>query len=211
MTKIICRKQGRALTKVDDEGMTMADTKVCENCDVIFHRHPDLSNPQWGTTRFCSRTCAAKIVHNSDPVARFEENYIPEPNSGCWLWLGTLHHDGYGQIRINGKLHRAHRLAYELFRGPIPDGLGMLHACDNRACVNPDHLYAGTNIENMRDMTSRGRALVGPRNHSSKLTADNVRIIRFSALSHTELARIYGVSRPAIRNVRIGAAWGHVI
>ncbi|WP_352988121.1 HNH endonuclease signature motif containing protein [Mesorhizobium sp. M1233] len=124
--------------------------------------------------------------------------------------MGTLHHDGYGQIRIGGQVHRAHRLSYELHRGPIPDGLGVLHRCDCRPCANPDHLYAGTEAQNVDDAVRRNRIRVGEASHAAKLTNEAVLAIRASDAPHTVLAKQYGCSRVAIRNARIGRTWKHI-
>ena len=77
---------------------------------------------------------------------------LPVPESGCWLWDGTWHKDGYGLFHIGGKRFRAHRVSYELFKGPIPEGLQIDHLCRVRCCVNPDHLDAVSS----RDNTIRG-------------------------------------------------------
>jgi hypothetical protein len=83
-------------------------------------------------------------------VQRFTENYIPVTESGCWLWVGALTSQGYGQMRgMNHRVTRAHRVAYELFKGPIPEGLYIDHLCRVRCCVNPDHLEAVTQFVNM--------------------------------------------------------------
>lgn len=189
----------------------MSQTKVCEFCCSPFSRPRNYSLGQWEARRFCSLQCSANGKENhSNTMDDFWRFIFPEPNSGCWLWDGTLHHDGYGQIRIDGVVHRAHRLSYEIHCGGIPDGLGALHKCDVRCCVNPDHIYAGTDKDNSRDKVRRGRTLIGEQNASAKLTSEIVQFLRRSDETDTELAKRFGVSRPAVRNARCGKTWRHI-
>jgi hypothetical protein len=81
-----------------------------------------------------------------------------EKGDGCWTWNGSIGSAGYGQIYYNGKVSKAHRVSYEINKGPIPDGLWVLHECDNPACVNPDHLHVGTAQDNSDEKIKRGRA-----------------------------------------------------
>jgi len=91
-------------------------------------------------------------------------NVSPEPTSGCWLWTGAPDSSGYGRANVApGKQERSHRAAWTLLRGPIPQGLFVCHRCDNRGCVNPDHLYLGTHQDNVRDAVQRRRFWRGPR------------------------------------------------
>ena len=91
-------------------------------------------------------------------IDRFTSKFIPVPESGCWLWAGASDLDGYGFIkRKDGKQLRAHRVAYEHFNGEIPEGYYVLHKCDVPCCVNPNHLWVGTNQENMDDKVSKDR------------------------------------------------------
>jgi hypothetical protein len=111
-------------------------------------------------------------------IERFMAKVEPEPNSGCWLWTGATVY-GYGTLLVSrNRNSRAHRIAWEIFRGPIPGGVFVCHRCDVRACVNPDHLFLGTNMENCHDMARKGRGTKSPsglpygvRRHRSKFQA----------------------------------------
>lgn len=115
----------------------------------------------------------------------------------CWEWRGGLTDKGYGQI--------GHRASWEIHNGPIPDGLGVLHRCDNRKCVNPAHLWLGTNADNNADMMRKGRHRV-----MRKLSAEQALEIFVSTDRVHVLARRHGVSAPSIVEIRSGRAWRHV-
>lgn len=184
--------------------------KNCERCGAEFERPKDYSSRQWDERRFCSRSCGNRAPSKySDPLERFSKHVMPEPNSGCWLWLGTESAHGYGQIRINGKWMLAHRLSHEIHKGSIPEGASVLHHCDNRLCVNPDHIYPGSAADNVRDMVSRQRNRRGSDHGHAKMTESNAREILASTLSNEELGQRFGVSRTAVYHVRIGKTWKH--
>lgn len=98
----------------------------------------------------------------SKDVARFESKFVKGHKDDCWEWLGKVF--GYGKFAIGSKYRRSHRLAYVLYVGAIPRGLFVLHSCDNRCCVNPNHLWVGTQQDNMDDMVTKGRQAIGNRN-----------------------------------------------
>ena len=87
-------------------------------------------------------------------------NKVSIDENGCWNWKGGLSGCGYGYITFEGKKQGAHRVSYKLFNGPIPKNMLVLHKCDNRACINPDHLFLGTHQDNMDDMWEKGRGPV---------------------------------------------------
>lgn len=122
----------------------------------------------------------------------------------CWEWQASLHKNGYGRIKDKRFVSLAHRIAWELTYGKIPDGLWVLHRCDNRKCCNPKHLFLGTHQDNMADMVSkfRGKSLKGEKSPMHKLTAEIVNEIRLryarERISQKELGRQYGVVQSII-------------
>jgi len=131
----------------------------------------------------------------------------------CWVWTAATDRDGYGHIAVNGEQSQAHRVAWELANGPIPDGLCVLHTCDNPPCVNPAHLWIGTRADNTADMMAKGRHLshVGTNHPSAKLNDQAVRDIRASAsLSCAEVAAKHGVSERTVHRIWRGETWKHV-
>lgn len=94
---------------------------------------------------------------------RFAGKFAPEPNTGCWLWTASVNRKGYGRIGVGDAAALAHRVSWELHRGPIPGGLCVLHKCDVPACVNPDHLFLGTVPDNTADCIAKGRFTAGIR------------------------------------------------
>lgn len=106
-----------------------------------------------------------------------ETKYIPEPNTGCWLWLCAVNETGYGRFTHGGKSFFAHRYVYEIHKGPVPDGLVLDHLCRQRSCVNPDHLEPVTQRENLiRGLFSRGEMRMGQPfcKHGHALTPENI-------------------------------------
>ena len=112
---------------------------------------------------------AATLRGKSRPLAEvFGDSYSPEPNSGCWLWIGSKWSCGYGRISRRGEEGQAHRLSWRLFHGPIPVGLFVCHTCDTPACVNPEHLFLGTSRDNALDAKHKGRLATGDK-HGARL------------------------------------------
>jgi hypothetical protein len=143
--------------------------------------------------------------------SRIEAKSEAVTESGCWIWMGATTLAGYGQLVSAKRKHYAHRAAYEAFVGEIPSGMMVCHACDNRLCVNPAHLFLGTAKQNSEDMTTKGRSTFGEKNAMSKLTAEQVLEIRRLALegkSHQSISENYGVSRRLIGMIVSLKRWG---
>jgi hypothetical protein len=130
--------------------------------------------------------------------------------SGCWEWRDRLTHRGYGRFWLERRSTHAHRAAWVLFKGPIPNEMHVLHECDNRKCVNPSHLFLGTNADNHADKAAKGRAARGSANGASKLTADQVSNIKRARGSNVAVARLFGVHHSTIARIRTGAGWSHI-
>lgn len=149
-----------------------------------------------------------KIMQNS-VEDRFSAKFVPEPNSGCWLWIGAVTYDGYGRFNVAGKNMLASRVSYELYVGKIPSGLCVCHTCDVTCCVNPGHLFLGTRADNNIDMQKKGRSADarGEKNGRSKITSEQALEILHSTLRPFELSRIYGVTLSNICHIKKGRSW----
>lgn len=143
-------------------------------------------------------------------IERFEESYIPEPNSGCWIWTKALSKNGYGRFFDGQVAEWAHRVAWQIFNGQIPDNYAVCHHCDNRTCVNPSHLFLGTALENKQDAVRKGRHLVGEKVRNSKLTEENVRDILSKRINAKQFALLYKISERHVYHLWSRSTWRHV-
>jgi hypothetical protein len=176
----------------------------------------DMSN----APQFQPRSVDASLYAKN--LLRHLPNRVAPSGDGCWIWTGAVQGFGYGSVTFNDGVKRrmrpVHRLVYELCVGPITDGKNVLHRCDVPRCCRPDHLFLGTQRENVHDCLSkeRHRTRSSPANEANpnaKLTADDVRDIRRKARSGTplvQLQRDYRLSRAGVSRIVNGKAWAHL-
>lgn len=140
------------------------------------------------------------------------DNIVMLPETGCWLWYKSWTDTGYGQFHRNKKHSYAHRFAYTAFVGPVPDGLCVLHKCDTRSCVNPEHLLVGDKRDNILDAKAKSRLnpKKGSSNYLAKLDEDKVIEIRSSTETNAALARKFAVDPSVISDVRRDKIWRHI-
>jgi hypothetical protein len=136
------------------------------------------------------------------------------PKGDCWVYTGAKHKFGYGMINNSDSKESdvvtTHVFSWELENGPVPDGQSVLHECDHPPCMRPDHLFLGTQKDNVEDMINKGRQLVGEDAGMAKLTEKEVREILADSRSSYELAPLYGVCPQNIRRIRAGKTWTHL-
>ena len=142
-------------------------------------------------------------------IERFEEKISPEPMSGCWLWNANARPDGYGYFWDGQKRVRAHRFSFELYRHSVNDDTHVLHRCDTPACVNPDHLFLGTDADNNADRKMKGRVF-RPRGQLSGralLTEDDVKMIRLDRRASRTVAAAFGITHTQVLYIRRRTSW----
>ncbi|MDD5171354.1 MAG: HNH endonuclease signature motif containing protein [Syntrophales bacterium] len=149
-------------------------------------------------------------------LPKFERKFKKGSPDECWLWTGSQMRQGlaYGRIAVKGKIKAAHRVSYELYVGPIPDGLFVLHKCDVPYCVNPNHLFLGTQADNNRDMHKKGRYGIannqGERHGMSKFKNDDIAFIRSGILPTKDLAKKFHVCPDTIYRIIKRKTWRHI-
>lgn len=186
----------------------MGDRMVCRTCSNLRN------------VAYRSRLRARALV--ADPIGgrwtrrelpvRFWRSVRRGAADQCWPWLGATVFGGYGAFRLDGRLVRAHRVAFFLSNGRWPAAF-VLHACDNPPCCNPDHLFEGTNDDNVHDMIAKGRHAHGERIPSARLTAADVVAIRIAhsgGASAIDLAQAFGVSPSTVKDAVTRRTWRHV-
>lgn len=187
--------------------------KTCPHCGKEFEvsrKHPQ--------QECCSYRCSAFIrnarLRKAD-IERLMAKIVKAPN-GCWEWTGYIGTSGYGSFLLHGRNYNAHRAMWITIHGeePPPE-IKVCHTCDNRICVNPDHLFLGTPQDNSDDMVSKRRQPLGTRNGRAKLTDDAVRAIRRryneGDCSIRDLASEYNATKSMIHDVVSGRTWRHVV
>jgi hypothetical protein len=179
-------------TCIDCQAVIWARSKRCRACDNSIRRGPSFGDHFW-----------AKVDRRG--------------HDECWPWLASRDSHNYGHISRPGNRNNlilAHRAAWELTHGQIPSELQVLHRCDNRPCCNPHHLFLGTNADNVADKVAKGRGVKGSLHPKSKLSENDVQMIRATyadgAVTHRALARFFGVNSSTITNVLARKHWRHV-
>jgi hypothetical protein len=159
-------------------------------------------------------------IEDVDAVkAKLSKKYSVSPETGCWIWTAGKSKAGYGQMGLDYKVVYAHRVSYEVYVGPIPPGYQVCHDCpggDNRACINPDHLFTGTSLDNMRDAAKKKTMgpkvpLKGSQMWNAKLTEELVREILDSKESALLVSARLQVDRSLVYQVRRRQIWRHVL
>lgn len=157
-------------------------------------------------------------MYSNNNIRLFWEKVEKQDGDSCWEWTGAKNSDGYGHMNINGKLEKAHRMAWELEHDYIPAKKCICHICDNPSCVNPCHLFIATHAENMNDMKLKGRAYghLGENNYKAKLSEDDIREIRSQYRTGSyglvkKLAEKYCVHKSTIHLIVTHKTWAHVL
>jgi hypothetical protein len=199
----------KACTRVylDDYEATKLPEAICRHCQQTFRVRPRARRKGYGN--FCSRACffADRNARRLEAIpdlfwAQVDQSGGPE---ACWLWQGSVNRDGYGAMRVDGKYWGTHRLVWTLTYGEIPEGLVVCHRCDHPACVNPAHLFLGTQQHNITDAVQKGR-------WTQKLLPAQVRAIR--ALQHIkradEVGRMFAIKPHTVRDIWAKRSWKHL-
>ena len=203
----------------------MPVTIRCERCGKEFEVKPGATKGR----RYCSQRCSSNARNDEGPERFWSKVDKTSSPNGCWLWMAARSAWGYGRSCIMGRERPAHRIAWELTNGPIPEGLRVCHSCDTPACCNVAHLWLGTSADNSRDASRKGRLSSGDSHHArahperllrgekhprAVFTEVQVREIRLTyalgGITQLALAKRYAASKGAIKHILACRSWRHV-
>lgn len=196
----------------------MSNVCGCKNCDLPVVAL-GMCVKHWRRVRKYGTPFATvrHAMHGLSVEERFDRMHRKDGPNGCWLWTGTVDHDGYGIFTGNydGLVYRrAHRYSWAFHaKGQVPEGMFVCHSCDTPGCVNPDHLWLGTVAENHEDMDAKGRRRAVRRGNQSAralLAEANVEKILVDARPYAEIAQEYGVAVTTITSIKNRVSWAHV-
>lgn len=200
-----------------------APRRHCELCGAAIPWWKNDRKGAYAKRRFCSNRCRltdASSAHNQE--LRFMRKVQIGRDGDCWRWIGAFVPNGYGYFSLNRRVMHAHRAAFMLFRGPIPAGLNICHQCDNQWCVNPEHLWPGTQKENIADCIAKGRKVDPPvtdwqnrtkPHHWQKLSENEVKRIKRRLADgdrQADIARDFRVRPEAISKIKLGQRWAYL-
>jgi len=157
---------------------------------------------------------STKIKKEKPTIAEIIKSKSVSGNGGCINWIGYKIKSGYGRITISRTQHLAHRLSWQINIGPIPNGIDVLHKCDNPSCVNHKHLFLGTHKENMKDMKEKNRSCAGEKHPKRKLSNKQVLQIRdmykTGNLTHLDISKKFGIARSGVSRIINKKLWRHI-
>lgn len=183
---------------------------VCPHCLKTFLINPFLLKN--GKTRCCSASCGQRHRTRASVNDRFFSKV--EKSDGCWIWKGCVNKDGYGKMGDGaGSSVGAHIVSWTLANGPVPAGMNVCHECDNPPCVKPDHLFLGTQLDNIQDRVKKNRCASGVRSYRHTLDPEKVlsmRRMRESGISYREIGEAFGVNDSAAWKAINGSTWRRV-
>lgn len=183
--------------------------KKCSICDRP-HVAKGLCSTHYEQVRARRRYKTINPIWHLSMPERLEYYSIPISECGCIIWIGGVDKDGYGKIYFENRNDRAHRVAYKLAFGDIPEGLLVCHKCDTPSCINPNHLFIGTSQDNINDRTVKNRGIKGSTVGVSKLKESDIQMIRADTRTQQAIANDYNVSQAVISSIILRKTWKHI-
>lgn len=141
---------------------------------------------------------------------RIKKFTFKNPITKCWQWIGSISPSGYARLQVDGENANAHRISYLVFKGKIPKGKYVLHKCDNRSCVNPNHLFLGTHQDNMVDRNTKNRQAKGESNGNVKITERDVLAIRSAKGRQVDIAKRFKINQTQVSKIKLNKVWKHI-